>query len=298
MFGFKFVCGGSCGGGDSHGVSDDTAADATQRQVKKLRGPLADHPKMRLTVQLAALVTFVLATLYLTYPNLFPPKPSGSATATSASTSMPPASESASSSPQSTQSALPSTPVVDLGSCLSASYTLLDCRQEHVFEVVARSQEPCTPDSMARYLGGLPGVDVYVVQPQRLPSGPAANACAVTIPMGVSTTSSNRAAATPNKLSAAWRRCTNARTANDRVSCSLPHTGEYIGLAPNSTDCALALFLYTGASFDQVSAFLAISRVLPSGVTMQACLASVLGNNVLDKSIFGLGTQTLPISPG
>lgn len=145
---------------------------------------------------------------------------------------MPPlaASVSASAGPGSSSATSPAAPpltaqVLSVGTCLNVRQALTDCTKPHAAEIIASPRQSCDSGALASYLGGISGVEVLITDPQRPTTGVAAQYCVVTLPVGVSNALPAQGSLGRSAVDA-WRRCTDNNTAQDRLSCSTPHTGE------------------------------------------------------------------------
>ena len=263
-------------------------ADEEPLQEPQARGPLADHPKVRLAALVVSTVAGVGALLYLLFPGMFPVKPSGpTGAASTASTSMP--------AFASTTSSASDVDRPSVGDCLTVETAVVNCSEPHALEIVGDRNIPCDHDTLVRYLGGVGGVDVLDVNPSSGTVGITAGRCVVALPDGAPNAVSARDALRRGRSGDVWRRCVDTAIDDDRVACSLPHTGEYIGLVPGSINCEEAFEAYTQLPFAQVSDRLSLARVQPSGVSSQSCRVSVLGHNVLTESLRDLRTRALPV---
>ncbi|MDQ1739464.1 MAG: hypothetical protein QOE53_1116, partial [Pseudonocardiales bacterium] len=231
----------------------DLNDDAPVQQSSK-RNPLGEHPTLKLILAVVAILAFVMPTLYLFEPGWFPPKPAASPTTHV---------------PQPTGGTNPSKelPVLGrsvVGDCLGPGMRIIACREAHAFEVIAKPTDTCDAAALVHYLSGAPDLDILITKPQRVSNGPAAGFCSVQLPSGVSTVVTARDSLTQGREGDPWRRCTADLSVNDRVPCSVPHTGEYIGLPADSTDCVKAFESYALITYQQVSDHLRLARVEPS----------------------------------
>jgi len=259
---------------------------------QRSRGHLADHPKLRLSATLIGMTAAILGVTYLLVPSCFPAKLAGQRT-----TALPTAGQEK--RPETSSNATgrggTDTPI-GVGSCLLTDAKATVCATQHDLEIIGNPTDPCAQDGLVRYLGGIPGTEVLITGPRRASDGVAAGYCVTPLPSGISTVRSARGSLTTGRAADAWRRCTDANTADDRVSCSVPHTGEYMGLAPGTGDCVKSFEDYARISFEEVSDHLALSRVQPSEEPTISCLVSALGNDKLSASIRDLRTRALPLS--
>ena len=266
----------------------DTPTDSSKRFWQ-------GHPKIAWTATLfvaAAVATLVQTTfdvLTVLTPDFFPKRSSSEPPANVASTTQqsnpyPP--------PQPSSPVLPPDVTSIVGGCATEVGQWVACREPHLYEAVAGPGEPCTQEALVKFLGGVSAVEVLLVEARPLPYNEAF--CGVKVLTSGDRVQSIRGQLLKTPNMHAWRRCTRLITSDDRLPCSEPHQGEYIGLAAGGSDCVEAFESYVGTRFDQVSDQLVLSRVQPSGTKTQSCLASALGNSTLIGSIRNLGVGALP----
>jgi hypothetical protein len=260
--------------------------------VLESRVPWGEHPRFKLATGLAGIVSLVLAALYLFTPTWFPTKPSGPSSPVTATTEA----DAANTSPDPSKSPV-RPPTIAVGSCLTDDGSLVACSAQHRSEVIKVPGDSCGQDDLVRYLSGVPGIDVMVTSPKIIAEGVASGYCVVDLPVGVSDVMVWQGHLPDGRSADAWRRCFDADTDDDRIPCSLTHTGEYMGLKPGVADCAVSFEQYARIRFEEVSDHLSLSRVQIPSESSQSCLARVLGGDKLSQSIRDLRTRTLPLIP-
>ena len=186
------------------------------------------------------------------------------------------------------------------GVCLTGDLSPVEsCELGHRYEVVAIGED-CARDTLIRYLGGDPEVEVLrVAYEERDIGGSGRRACIVDDPTSdLSAQSIRDVLKTP--ASDAWRLCQDSRLSLGEVSCAEPHTGEYVkprsGIGAEPVDCVAAAERYMNASYKRVADELTIRTIRTA--EGPDCVVAVLGNNVLTKSVRNLGVSPVPRQPG
>ena len=286
------------------------ASDA--EKAVKLSEPrfLADHPTLRLiSVCIGILASGATLVVYAIVPLVGVLAGSSSlktsATPTASASLSPPATPRivvTESRPQGhVTSSSPATTFQRLavGTCLDAKIRVTLCTETHRLEVVSLPGSQCTDEALVTFLGGTPMVDLLVVAPKLMRLSGGGDYCvtgpAPGIELAVAWKGSLLAV---GPMADAWRRCTSDADNDDRVPCSEPHTGEYMGLRSGSSDCVNAFDQYARTQYSQDSDFLSLERVQPSGTSVPACLAGILGHNLLTASLRNIRTSALPIIAG
>ncbi len=244
------------------------------------------------TRRLLTVATGVLAVLSLGLA-LYPPKPTDESSSSSGS---PPALVGTTPSNDPAATASPTAgrrAGVSVGDCLPrAADRVVSCLLPHAYEVVGLGA--CDRGQAVRYLGGDPAVEILLVEPRTL-TMLSTVACVVAGPGGADSTASAKGVL-EGESDAAWRRCVDAGTGNDRTPCDQRHTGEYVLLAPpqGPLTCPDAARRYLGAPLTNFVGQLRVEeRVVSGGV--KACVVSVLGADRLGDSLRDLRTAALPI---
>jgi hypothetical protein len=274
---------------DVEARSEDEPVEAPPLRPKV---PLGEDPRFKLATGLIGVIGVFLAALYLFAPDWFPVKPPGPGGAG-------PTTAEADAGPVSSHVTGESSPAaLAVGSCLTGDGAPVSCNAEHALQVVSPPGESCAQEDLVHFLRGVPGIDLLITSPEVLENATASSPCIVALPEGVSHAVSWKGRLPDDPMADSWRRCADRDSGDDRVPCSAPHSGEYIGLGPNESDCVSAFQRYAQIRFEDLAGQLSLSRVQLFGESSQSCLVSVLGANKLSKSIRNLRTGTLPLIPG
>lgn len=188
----------------------------------------------------------------------------------------------------------PAIPALLEGTCLVDSLDAeVPCDRAHAYEVISTTE--CTTEALIRFLGGRPDVEVLRVEPMQLAVPAEREACVVAPPSPEMTLRSVRDAL-QEPGGAVWRRCADARTANDSVPCNEPHTAEFV-LVESSTavDCIQVSENYTGAPLSRLKGSISVETV--SYADGPHCLLVVQGGELLSDTLRNIGTATLPLIP-
>ena len=165
--------------------------------------------------------------------------------------------------------------------------TPIDCEEPHTYEYY---EGACTVDGLISWLGGSDDIDVARGRVSSSPSG-----CLVDFRIPVVGSSSQ---ALEREDGDGLRRCSNA-AANEIVSCSQPHDGEFVaagvgGIAKRQ-DCESAADTYLGVAIDSRSDELRVRRITtaPEGGDNARCVIEVVGDERLAESVRDVGNAQL-----
>lgn len=243
-------------------ASDNPASssDDPDRDKKSKFARFVEHPVFKLIAILATVTTVTLGARTLWFADGNGANQGGVGTATAApSTTAGAASGGSAASPTANFavgiSVDSSAPVIAVGDCFNDGRTTVPCTAIHRTEVIATGAADCNAATAMGYLGGNRELDV-------LRANVAVGndlSCLVSAADNTDLFSSVKGILDVSKGPAgdSFRLCRDDRTTATNVGCSVPHTGEYVGVpagtVPDQRGCDAAAQRYLNLSVDEVS---------------------------------------------
>lgn len=290
-------------------ASDNPASsgDDPDRDKKGKFARFVEHPIFKVIAILATITTVTLGARTLWFGDANGANQGGPGTATAAPSITTVAASGGSAASPTANFAVGSpadspVPVIAVGDCFNDGGTTVPCTAIHRTEVIATGAVDCDDAAAMEYLGGNFELDVlraHVAVGNEV-------SCLVSAADNTDLLSSVKGILNVSKGSAgdSFRLCRDDRTTAANVGCSVPHTGEYVGVpagtVPDQRGCDEAAQRYLNLSVKEVSDWLAVT-VLPTSNPNDGqprCVITVRGNQTLNASIRNIRTNALPLAAG
>ncbi|WPR65145.1 hypothetical protein SLW73_02060 [Glutamicibacter protophormiae] len=271
----------------------------TEKQHAGINKPKKKWPKWTIAgaIPVTALLVGILADSSTLWTNIFGSSDSQSAVTQGQASQSSPATQASATTPSEADNTLSSLSSGDFGEgCFldeQGNLKRIACDSPHNAEIFESAQS-CNQQTLVKYLGGVPGVDV-LRQGLEI-TEVSGKGCMLTLPPEIQLTTTS-AMFLASKNSEFMRLCYDAKTNSD-VGCDEIHTAEVVKTyAPESTEmanCLEAAERYLGISRTYFTAQLTVEP--QDSNDSRRCMVAAKGDNILTATLRDISNSSLPIA--